>query len=141
ILAFQDDAAGSRLQCAGQKVDERRLAGTVRPDQRMARPALHRQRDIIGGQEAAELLHEVAGFEDGAHRSLRSFTPGRQSAILLRFSRTEAGRNVCQRPRFSRPTMTIATSTRPIQKSQYCGVSTDSQARNMVKRMAPTMPP
>ncbi len=48
------------LQEAGQQVDERRLAGAVGADQRVAAPAVDVERDVVGGDEAAEFLDEIA---------------------------------------------------------------------------------
>ena len=45
------DAARGRLEHAGQQVDQRRLAGAVRADQRLARALLDLQRDVVGGGE------------------------------------------------------------------------------------------
>ena len=68
VLARQQDSAGGGRQHAGQQVDEGRLAGAVRPDQRLARAALEAEGDVVGGDDAAEALAEAQGFERGAHR-------------------------------------------------------------------------
>ncbi len=47
-LAGDADDPGIRLQMAGDEIDERGLAGAVRPDQRHAVAWRHRQRDGLG---------------------------------------------------------------------------------------------
>src|SRR5439155_5943777 len=59
VLAVEDDPAGRRLVDAGQHVEERRLAGAVRPDQRDDRAARDREVDVVRRDETAELLPDL----------------------------------------------------------------------------------
>ena len=63
VLAREDHAARGRLVDAGEHVEERRLAGAVRPDQADDRALRHREVDVVDGDEAAELLAEPLGLE------------------------------------------------------------------------------
>ena len=71
--AVEHDRAGRRHVDAGDLVEERRLAGAVRPDQRDDRAARDREVDVVGRDEAAELLPHLLGDEEvvrlGAHQS------------------------------------------------------------------------
>ena len=68
VGAVEDDPSGGWQEHAGEQVDERRLAGAVRADQRVARAALDGQRDVVAGRgQAAEALDQRAGLEDGRH--------------------------------------------------------------------------
>src|SRR4051812_45135859 len=58
VLAAEEDAARARREGAGEHVDEGRLAGAVRPDQRMARARLEREIDPLRDGEGAEALAE-----------------------------------------------------------------------------------
>ena len=53
---------------AGDEIEQRRLAGTVRPDQTDDLAAADRDRDIAVGDEAAEPLPDAAGFKERSHR-------------------------------------------------------------------------
>jgi len=125
-LLFEQDAPGRRPQHASQKVDHRRLAGTIRADQRMARAFLDPQRHLIGGDDAAEVLVEADGLKRCRHRH----DPLREAALKPPASRPECRPSAStvrrmgsvQRPMRSRPTSTIITSSSPIQNCQYCGV-------------------
>ena len=52
-----------RLQCAGDQVDQRSLAGAVRTDQCMARTLRQRDRDILRHNKRAEALVQVCSAE------------------------------------------------------------------------------
>ena len=64
VTAFEHDAAGGRLEHAGEEIDHGGLAGAVRPDQRVARALLHGQIDALRGKDAAEALFQPDGFKD-----------------------------------------------------------------------------
>ena len=71
----EHDRARRRLVDAREQVEERRLAGAVRPDQRDDRAARDREVDVVGRDEAAELLAELRDHDEvvGGHQSsLRS---------------------------------------------------------------------
>ncbi len=67
IGPLKQDGAAVRLQHAGQQIDDRGLAGAVRPDQRVARTGRDLQREIAGDFQAAELFLEPDGFQRNAH--------------------------------------------------------------------------
>src|SRR6266567_5488512 len=87
VLAAEQDAAGVRPEHPGDQIDEARLAGAVRPDQRVAGAALQAEIDVARHRQRAEALAEALGFKTGcAHdglrlarqmRSLRPSTPPR----------------------------------------------------------------
>src|ERR1700730_15100490 len=61
------NAAGARRDAAGERVHQRGLARTVRPDQRMPRTGRDLQVNAVYGGEMAEPDGELAGFERGDH--------------------------------------------------------------------------
>ena len=64
VLALVADLAAGRLEEFGQQVEAGRLAGAVRPDQRMNTAATHLQRDVANGKETREFLGQPAGFKN-----------------------------------------------------------------------------
>ena len=56
VLAVEQDASAARLHHAGEQIDQRGLAGAVRPDQSVAGALLDAQRHIVGGDDAGEAL-------------------------------------------------------------------------------------
>src|SRR5260370_257888 len=56
--------AGGRTEELGQEIEHCRLAGAVRPDQRMDGAATDRQVDLAHGCEAAKLLGQTLGLEN-----------------------------------------------------------------------------
>ena len=79
-------------------------------------PRSQPERDVVGGGDAAEALHQARASPAATSliaRRLRSRPPPREPASSGRISR-------------SRPTSTSTTRNRPIQKVQYCGVSAES---------------
>ena len=123
VVAVEEDGPGGRLENAGEQVDQRRLAGAVRPDQGVAGAALELERDVVGRRQAAEALDERARGEDRRHR----FVP--------------APNHVHGRTKRSRPTSTSTTRNRPSQKFQYCGVHAAIRSCSSLKTIAPKMPP
>jgi len=63
VAAGEQHAALARRQHAGEKIDERGLAGAVGADQRVARAGLKFEVDILHGPERAEIAAERLGFE------------------------------------------------------------------------------
>ena len=61
--AIEDDAAGGRLVDAREHVEERRLAGSVRPDKADDRTLRHGEVDVVDGDEASELLAQTERLE------------------------------------------------------------------------------
>ena len=73
------DLAGCRIVDAGDDVEERRLAGTVRADEADDRLLRDREVDVVDGDEPAEALGDSAREEDIAHRP----APDASSAPVL----------------------------------------------------------
>ena len=59
VGAAQADPAGARRQRSGDQVDQRGLAGAVRPDQRVARAVRQPEVDAIGHPQRAEALAQA----------------------------------------------------------------------------------
>jgi hypothetical protein len=64
-LAGERERAGIGLVQARDDVEQRRLAGPVRPDQADDLPLLYVQRDVVDGDDAAEPPRHVADLEQG----------------------------------------------------------------------------
>src|SRR5581483_9605299 len=107
VRAVEDDATRGRLVDAGDHVEEGRLAGAVRTDQRDDRAARDREVDVVDRDEPAELLAERVGLQEdavGAHvvrASIRgwSSTPSSNSAFARALGTRPAGRNNITRTR------------------------------------------
>ncbi|MNS88618.1 hypothetical protein D3C72_1225990 [compost metagenome] len=67
VLTGDAYCAGRGLEVAGDEIDESGLAGAIGADQHCAVSRRKRQRDIIGDDEAAEILLQAGDFENGAH--------------------------------------------------------------------------
>ena len=65
VLAEKFDPAGARRQELGEQVEDRGLAGAVRPDQRLDLAGIDVEVDAVDGDEAAEIAPQAAG---GQHR-------------------------------------------------------------------------
>ena len=114
VLAPEPHRAFARLDDAGEEVDQRRLAGAIGTDQRLSRARRKFQRDVVGGDEAAEPARQAARLENGgAHATPPSFD------AFGKIVRTAREMSAATR---SRPISTSATSNAPIQNSQYSGV-------------------
>src|SRR5439155_23049176 len=61
---IEDDAPGVGAQEAADDVEERRLAGAVRADQRGERAALDAEGGAVDGPDAAEASRHVGHLED-----------------------------------------------------------------------------
>ena len=68
VLAVEQHPARRRLEHAGDQVDQGRLAGAVRADQRAARAALERQIDVARDLQRAEAAVETLHLQRGASR-------------------------------------------------------------------------
>src|SRR5713226_6414399 len=77
VVALVDDAAVGGAQKFGQQIEASGLAGAIRADQRVDRPALDTQVDVTDRDEAREFLGEALGLEDDVvgHRT-RQFRCG-----------------------------------------------------------------
>jgi len=63
LLPFKDDAPRIRPVEARDHVEERRLAGTVRPNYGKNAPARHLDRHVLHRRDAAELLRDARDGE------------------------------------------------------------------------------
>ena len=68
VLAVEDDPARGRLVDAADQVEDRRLAGAVRADDREDLALLHVEADVVDGVDAAEL--DARGSRRGNSSSL-----------------------------------------------------------------------
>ena len=132
VFAFQEDRACARLDDPREQIDQRRLAGAVGTDQRLARAGLNRERDVVRCDQAAKSAHEAARLQRGSAHAASSHAAGR-------FSRSSSHRT--RSPKRSRPTRTSTTSSAPIQNSQYSGVALDMTSLSTMKIAAPMIPP
>ncbi len=80
VLALEQHRAARGRQDAGEQVDERRLAGAVRPDQRVAGAALEAKVDVARHLERAEVLAQPAGLEERRHQRATAARTRRHSA-------------------------------------------------------------
>ena len=117
--AVEQDLPARRPQHAGEQVDEGGLAGAVRSDQGVAGAFLDRERDRIGGDDAAEPLVEASRFQDRRHGQPPFSGP---AALVGAGRRPSCEANLTtgeiQLPMRSRPITTMATSSSPIQNCQ-----------------------
>ena len=60
LLAVEQHVAGRGPHPAGDQIDESRLAGAVRPDQRVPGAARQGEIDVVGDLDGAEILSQVA---------------------------------------------------------------------------------
>src|SRR5262245_42712596 len=74
VVPVIDDPALGRREELGEEIEDRGLASAVRSDQSVDASSSDLQVDVAYGDEALELLGEVAGFEDviGAHAAGRA---------------------------------------------------------------------
>src|SRR5437764_797096 len=67
VFAAVEDLAGCGTQHAGELVDEGRLAGAIGADEGVARALRQREVDVVGGDDSAERLAELARLENDRH--------------------------------------------------------------------------
>src|SRR5262249_20866994 len=100
----EEYVARRRHERAGEEIDERRLAGAVRSDQRMTHAVRKRKRDVAVRPERTERFGETRGAE---RRRGHARVPRRRS------------RNVAMAPRMPpRANSTTTTSRSPSQNCQ-----------------------
>ena len=83
VAAIEQDAPGARRELAGEQIEERGLAGAVRPDDRVERPGLDAQVHRIHRGECAERLAQLARFEKRHIRDQASTTPPRKKSTTM----------------------------------------------------------
>src|SRR5262249_34138825 len=99
---------------AGHQIDQRGLAGAVRPDQRIAFAGRKIERNVLGDDERAEALVKAArGERRRAHALLRANGLSRARPPRMPFGRK----------------VTTATSRVPTKKHQYGGWSRENGPR------------
>src|SRR5215468_1019907 len=115
LLAAEEDLAAVRPQHAGHEVDERGLPGAVRADERVARADRHREIDAARDDERAEALVEAPRRERRRRHAAprRHDAPSRASPPRMPFGSSK----------------TTTTSSSPIQKYQYCGLTPENWSR------------
>ncbi len=82
VRTVEVDAAAGRRQELGREIEDRRLAGAIRADQRVDRAAIDVERQVLDRGEAAKLLGDIleperslgrrAGLRDITHEQVRS---------------------------------------------------------------------
>ena len=122
LVRAEEDLAAVRAQHAGHEVDQRGLAGAVRPDQRVARALRQGDRDVPGDDSEPKLLSRPR--VDSARTALAD--------SRLACTRTLPPASVAARAR--RGCRWAGTSRRrpaavPIQKYQYCGLMPENWSR------------
>src|SRR5208337_1887823 len=120
VAALQEDLPLGRLDDASQEVDQRRLAGAVGADQRLARAGRNAEGHAVGREQRPELFYEAARFE---RRACHAASP--RTGLK---DKTEPARPAKSQIR-TRPINTSATSSAPIQNSQYSGVAAEMTSR------------
>jgi hypothetical protein len=66
-LAFEGDASLVGRVDAREQIEQGRFARPVRPDDRVDRPLLDAERNVVDGHEAAKAFRDVRDFEEAAH--------------------------------------------------------------------------
>ena len=77
VLAGEDDAARARLEHAGDQVEDGGLAGAVGADDGANLAALHRQVDVVDGDEAPNRRTSRLHSSSGTGRLLAAVRVGR----------------------------------------------------------------
>src|SRR5271166_3937127 len=130
--ALQEHFAGGRRDDAGQEIDQGRLAGAVRPDQRLARARLDAEGHLVGRGERAEELDQSARLE---RRPAHAASP--RTGFRVRIAAPRRTKPLIR----SRPVSTRTTRSAPIQNSQYSGVAAEMTSLNTMNTAAPMTPP
>ncbi len=107
VLAAEQNPSRRWCKPTRDQVDERRLAGAVRSDQRMARAGFETEMDLVGHDECTEPLVQTDRLQRCRHRGLRT-------------NRIAWSNRPSTPPRANR---TSTTSSSPIQKFQNTGSS------------------
>jgi len=111
VGAVEQNAAGIGPQHPGHEVDQRRLAGAVRTDQRITRAGRKRELNVGSNDQRAEAFVKSTGGK-------------RDVAQGFSFARGASSERPPRMPFGS--SMTTAIRMSPIQKYQYCGLSPEN---------------
>ena len=88
VLAIEKYAPAADGQQSRNEIEEGRLAGAVRPDDRVQLPSRQRQAEIVDRDEAAESLRQMLGAKD---RFAHDFV-GKIGPLMARYAaRSPAG--------------------------------------------------
>src|SRR5438067_7259678 len=71
VQSVQKHLAGSWTQESGNAVEHRRLAGTVRTDQRVHMAVPHLEVDPVHRAQRAKILRQIADYKRGCHSSIQ----------------------------------------------------------------------
>src|SRR5947209_3237858 len=116
ILSVEDDLAGIGPERAGDQVEEGRLAGTVRPDDRGQRAVGEVDRDVARCMDAAKFLVEML---DGEHQTAFSLGSAVSSADAACASLRRPNQSTRKSPTPCRSPSTISKITTPRTKPRY----------------------
>src|SRR5882672_7703450 len=83
VIAVEHDASRTRRERAGEEVEERGLAGAVRPDDRVQRADLDAQAHRVHRGERAEALGQALGLEKRHMRAQASTTPPLKNSTTM----------------------------------------------------------
>src|SRR3954470_23726921 len=141
-LALEDDLAGVGLVHAGQRLDQRRLAGAVVADERDDLAGVDGEARAAQGADAAEAFDDVLGFEQGLGHQAGSFsmaeTAGSSSALAKSPAATPASSAAPRQPASITGGASMAPSRRlacktagsraqpPVTTTFVCGPATSS---------------
>ena len=75
VLAVEQDAAGGRGQKSADQIEEGGLAGAVGADHRAQLAGLDGHRDVVDGDQAAEVARDVLDLEQAHGAALRWMMP------------------------------------------------------------------
>src|SRR6185437_7110853 len=77
VLAREHDLSRARRDQAGDQVEQRRIAGAVRPDHRVDAATFHAKIDSVDGGQPGEATGEAGQFQQRAHAARRRMRTGR----------------------------------------------------------------
>ena len=77
-------------------MQQRRLAGAIRPDQRVHFAAAHAQVRMVGGRQPAEALDQIFYLQQHRHARLRANTPVKPRGAASTTSSSTAPTPNCQ---------------------------------------------
>ena len=124
-LAVEPDVALGRRVDAGNQVEQRSLAGPVRPDNRIHQPAINGEADVLHRLDAAKRDRKIVDFEQRHQRSPCPLLPKRSISVGTR----PRGMKIMQNIRMA-PNTTVSQPS-----------NVDSACGSAVSRTAPISEP
>src|SRR5664279_3485815 len=85
-LALEEDLSGRERKIAVDEIEDRRLAGAVRPDEAEEVAFFDRERHVADGLEAAEPLRDAPEFEEAHATPFGAAAAARPASLSLRFT-------------------------------------------------------